>query len=166
MKVRPVRIDDVDQITSIYNYFIANSHATFEIEPLNTAEMMRRLSECLDDTYPFVVYEGERSELIGYAYGHQFKSRAAYRHSTEVSIYVRPDCQGQNIGTSLYEVLLSTIKQMNFHTVIAGISLPNDASIRLHEKFGFEKVAHFHEVGSKFDRWIDVGYWQLLCNID
>lgn len=166
MKVRRARIDDVDEITSIYNYYITNSHATFEIEPVNTAEMVRRMSECIDDLYPFFVCESELSQLLGYAYGHKFKSREAYRHSIEVSIYVRPDAQGQSIGTNLYKVLLSEIKQLDFHAVIAGISLPNDASIRLHEKFGFVKVAHFHEVGSKFDRWIDVGYWQLLRNID
>jgi phosphinothricin acetyltransferase len=77
-------------------------------------------------------------------------------------VYVKRGSEGRNVGTLLYESLLDEIRKGDFHAVIGGISLPNDASVRLHEKFGFEKVAHFREVGRKFGRWIDVGYWQLL----
>ena len=84
-------------------------------------------------------------------------------HSVEVSVYVRPGHTERSIGKLLYEALFDELKKGDFHAIIAGISLPNDASVVLHEKFGFEKVAHFREVGRKFDRWIDVGYWELIC---
>jgi L-amino acid N-acyltransferase YncA len=166
MKVRSATTDDAAAIAEIYNHYVANSHATFEIEPVDVAEMKQRINMILDGGYPFVVCEAETREPIGYAYGHQFKGRPAYKQSIEVSIYVHPEAHGQKIGTRLYEVLLSKVGKLGFHTAIAGISLPNDASIRLHEKLGFQKVAHFREVGRKFDRWIDVGYWQLFLQIN
>ena len=115
--------------------------------------------------YPFLVCV-DSDEIVGYAYGHQFRTRRAYRHSIEVSVYTKPGHEKRNIGTLLYEKLFSEIKKGDFHSIIAGISLPNDASIRLHEKFGMEKVAHFHQVGRKFDRWIDVGYWQMVLPVN
>src|SRR4029077_5021381 len=95
-------------------------------------------------------------------YGRRYRPRFAYLHSIEISVYVKHGSGKQNIGTNLYESLIAEIRQKDLHAVIGGISLPNDASVRLHEKFGFEKVAHFREVGRKFGRWIDVGYWELI----
>ena len=161
MIVRPANSADALQISEIYNHYIATSHATFEIEPIEAGEMARRINEVCGGGYPFLICE-DNVEIIGYAYGRQFRPRSAYRHSIEVSIYTKPGCERRNIGTILYEELFSEIKASNFHAIIAGISLPNDASVRLHERFGFEKVAHFREVGRKFDRWIDVGYWERI----
>ena len=160
MMVRAATADDAVDIAYIYNYYVATSHATFEIEPVDLAEMQRRIAACLDRGYPFLVcVDGD--EITGYAYGHEYRERTAYRQTVEVSVYVRPGHDGKKIGTSLYEALFDEIKSGDFHAVVAGISLPNDASIHLHEKFGMEKVAHFREVGRKFDRWIDVAYWEL-----
>lgn len=163
MQVRPASAEDASQIAEIYNHYIETSHATFEIEQIEGAEMLRRIEGGLAAGYPFLVY-AEAGEIAGYAYGRQFKGRRAYMHSIEVSVYVRPGCEGKQIGTMLYESLFDEIREGDFHAIIAGISLPNDTSVALHEKFGFEKVARFREVGRKFDRWIDVGYWELILD--
>ena len=161
MNIRKAAIEDAAQIAEIYNYYIKTSHATFELETIDSNEMKNRIRETFQKNYPFFVCE-ENEEIVGYAYGRMFRPRRAYLHSIEVSVYIRKGSEGKQIGTRLYEKLLHEILQNDFHAIIAGISLPNDASIRLHEKFGFEKVAHFREVGFKFERWIDVGYWELL----
>ena len=123
--------------------------------------MLSRIEEGQAAGYPFLVGHFG-NEIVGYAYGRRFRPRFAYLHSIEVSVYVKHGNRGQQIGTLLYQALLSEIRQKDFHAVIGGISLPNDASVRLHERFGFEKVAHFREVGRKFGRWIDAGAdWQL-----
>jgi L-amino acid N-acyltransferase YncA len=165
MNIRKVSANDVSQIVEIYNHYIQISHATFELEAIDVSEMSRRIDDLLKDGYPFLVAE-ESKKIAGYAYAHQFRPRPAYRHSAEVSVYIRQSCQGRNIATKLYERLVPDCFAAGAHTLIAVISLPNDASVRLHEKFHFEKIGLFREVGKKFDRWIDVGYWQLLSKND
>lgn len=160
MNIRQAGLIDASQVTEIYNHYILTSHCTFEITAIDTAEMRSRISEALDHGFPFLVAEFE-NEIIGYAYARQFRPRPAYRHSAEISVYIRNDSQGRGVGTALCAKLFDAISKLDFHAVIAGIALPNDASVRLHEKFGFEKVAHFREVGFKFGKWIDVGYWQF-----
>jgi L-amino acid N-acyltransferase YncA len=161
MNIRKAAITDAAQIAEIYNYYIKTSHATFELETIDAAEMENRISETFQKNYPFFVCE-EDEEIVGYAYGRMFRPRRAYQHSIEVSVYIKNGAEGKGVGTKLYEKLFPEILQKDFHAIIAGISLPNDASVKLHEKFGFEKVAHFREVGFKFGRWIDVAYWELL----
>ena len=163
MLVRQATPADATQISQIYNHYIANSHATFETEPIDGGEMLRRMDDGWTAGYPFLVC-GDGDAIVGYAYGRLFRPRSAYRHSIEISVYVKDGREGQYIGTLLYEHLLDETRRGDFHAVIGGISLPNDASVRLHERFGFQKVAHFREVGRKFDRWIDVGYWQLILD--
>lgn len=160
MKIRAVDTADAAMIAEIYNFYVENSHATFEIETVSEAEMRRRI-ETIAQNYPFWVGEIE-NELVGYAYAAKYKERAAYRHSVEISVYIKTDAVGKGIGARLYEKLFESLKPLPIHAIIAGISLPNEASVRLHEKFGMEKVAHFREVGFKFNRWIDVGYWEKI----
>jgi len=99
---------------------------------------------------------------MGYAYANKWKSRRAYKHSVESTIYIQSGELYKGIGTILYGELINRLKNLGFHSIIGGIAMPNEASINLHEKLGFEKVAHFKEVGFKFEKWIDVGYWELL----
>lgn len=160
MKVRTAKPEDAAQIAEIYNFYVDNSIATFEIEAISEAEMRRRVSEILED-HPFLVCE-ENAGIIGYAFAARYKTRAAYQHSVEISVYVKNEIKGKGIGTVLYEYLFAELKAKPVHAIIAGISLPNEPSVRLHEKLGFEKVAHFREVGFKFGRWIDVGYWEKI----
>lgn len=161
MNIRTAALEDAAEIAEIYNYYIANSHATFETEPIYRGEMENRMSDGFGKNYPFLVCEDE-GRIVGYAYGRMFRPRRAYLHSIEISVYIKNEFGGKGIGTLLYQKLFPEILERDFHAVIAGISLPNEASIRLHEKFGMEKVAHFREVGYKFDRWIDVAYWERL----
>ena len=161
MIIRFANQDDAPQIAGIYNYYIETSHATFEIETIDSAEMENRIAETLKRNYPFFVCE-EKGEIVGYAYGRQFRPRRGYLYSIEVSVYIKNGINGKGIGTILYENLFAELKAKPIHALIAGIALPNEASIRLHEKFGFEKGAHFQEVGFKHGRWIDVGYWKKI----
>jgi L-amino acid N-acyltransferase YncA len=161
MNVRPVKISYALQIAEIYNHYINTSTATFETEPIDAAEMAKRIGETVAAGYPFLAAEDD-GQVIGYAYGHQYRAREAYRRSVEVSVYLKDGAGGKGIGTALYGRLFPELGARGFHTAIAGISLPNEASVRLHEKFGMTKVAHFKEVGFKFDRWIDTGFWQVI----
>jgi len=104
----------------------------------------------------------EGNKTLGYAYASKWKSRCAYKYSVETTVYLRPEVKGQGIGSKLYKELLTQLKEKNIHAAIGGIALPNDASIALHEKLGFKKIGQFKEVGYKFDKWIDVGYWELI----
>ncbi|MBW3671824.1 MAG: GNAT family N-acetyltransferase [Acidobacteria bacterium] len=108
-------------------------------------------------------YVAERGGAVaGYAYATRWKPRRGYRFSAEVTVYVAPEHAGTGVGSALYTQLLPTLQEKGIHAVIGGIALPNAASARLHEKFGFRKVAHFEQTGYKFDQWIDVGYWELI----
>jgi phosphinothricin acetyltransferase len=109
---------------------------------------------------PWLLAE-DAAGVAGYAYAGPWRVRAAYRHSVETSIYLAPRAAGRGIGRSLYAALLDALRERDVHAVIGGVSLPNAASVALHERMGFAQVARFEEVGFKFGRWIDVGYWQL-----
>ena len=160
MNIRNVNLTDAAQIAEIYNYYIKNTHQTFETEPLTPEEMRERIEE-IRENYPYLVAE-ENGEIYGYAYATQFKMRQAYEFSAEVSIYVKADAKQKGIGTQIYDKLFEELKETDIHAIVAGISLPNDGSVRFHEKLGFTKVAHFREVGYKLGRWVDVGYWELI----
>jgi L-amino acid N-acyltransferase YncA len=158
--IRYAKTDDAAEICKIYNHYVLGTTITFEEEPVSTDEMAQRIAETLQ-SLPWLVWEQDES-LQGFCYASKWKGRCAYRHSVESTVYVRADSIGRRIGSQLYRALLDELRQRKFHTVIGGIALPNDASVALHEKLEFEKVAQFREVGNKFDRWTDVGYWQLL----
>ncbi len=100
--------------------------------------------------------------MYGYAYASEWKSRCAYRYSVETTVYLHPDARGKGIGTLLYQELIRKLSKLELHAAIGGIALPNDASVALHEKIGFKKAAHFKQVGYKFNKWVDVGYWELI----
>lgn len=163
MNIRQVKSSDAREIAEIYNYYIQNTHHTFETEPLTGEEMWRRIDETRKD-YPYLV-AADDGEILGYAYASRFRMREAYEYSVETSIYVKNDAKQKKIGTQLYVKLFDELAETNNHVIVAGIALPNDASISFHERLGFEKVAHFKEVGYKIGRWIDVGYWQMLNRI-
>jgi len=160
MNIRSVKSADAAQIADIYNYYILNTHHTFEAEALSVEEMEKRIVESSED-YPYLVAEFD-GLIQGYVYAAQFKLRQAYKHSVEVSIYVRNQAKQKGIGSELYKILLEELAETDVHALMAGISLPNDSSVRFHEKLGYEKVAHFREVGYKLGRWVDVGFWEML----
>lgn len=155
--IREAAFSDADAIAEIYNYYILNTVITFELDPIMPGEIIKRMGK-YKEVGPYLVYE-EDGEVIGYAYVSKFRERPAYEHSVESSIYLKNGCGGKGLGTKLYGELLSQVL-LQRHTIIGGIALPNEASVRLHEKCGFKKIAHFPEVGRKFEKWIDVGFWQ------
>ena len=163
MNIRKVELTDAAQIAEIYNYYILKTHHTFETEALSAEEMRERISE-ISENYPYLVAEVE-GEIQGYVYATQFKLRQAYKHSVEASIYVRNQAKQKGIGSELYEVFLEELKETDVHAIMAGISLPNEPSVKFHEKQGYGKVAHFKEVGYKLGRWVDVGFWEMLNRI-
>ena len=155
--IRIVTPPDALAIAEIYNYYILNTIITFEMEVVTPEEIAARMEKYLS-VGPYLVYE-VHGDVVGYAYLSNFRERKAYENTVESTIYLKNGSGGQGIGFQLYSELLAQAA-LKYHTVIAGISLPNGASVRLHEKCGFRKVGHFAEVGRKFDRWIDVGFWQ------
>jgi len=157
--IRNVKISDAKAISDIYNYHVYNTIVTFDLEPTSVTQMEQTISR-VTEKHPWFVVE-ENNEIVGYAYASYWKKRSAYNATVESSIYISEKHIGKGIGKDLYQHLLRTLIQQNIHIIIGGISLPNKASVALHEKFGFKKVAHFKEVGFKFNKWIDVGYWQL-----
>lgn len=158
--IRFVKPEDASQLCDIYNHYIENSIVTFEID-IVTKQMMTDRIESASDKYPWLVRELD-GELSGFAYASPWKSRCAYRFSVETTVYLTPSQIGKGIGTSLYENLERALRKTSCHSLIAAIALPNNACIALHEKLGFEKIGQFKEVGWKFNKWIDVGYWELL----
>ena len=149
---------DSQQICQIYNYYIENSGVTFEEQPVNQGIMVERIAS-IQKQLPWLVFE-EAGEILGYAYVSPWKPRSAYRFSVESSIYIANCAAGKGIGKRLYQALLERLSDYPISRVIAGIALPNPASIKLHEYLGFHKVAEFERVGFKFGNWINVGYWQ------
>ena len=158
--IRTAKPEDAEQIAEIYNYYILNTTVTFEKTPVSYEEMRSRVENTMVK-YPWLVVEIE-NRIEGYAYATDWKPRWAYRHSVETTVYLKHGQSGKGYGTMLYTQLIADLKKLKVHTMIGGIAQPNEASIVLHEKLGFVKVAHFKEVGYKFDEWVDVAYWQLV----
>ncbi|HET6906492.1 MAG TPA: arsinothricin resistance N-acetyltransferase ArsN1 family B [Rhodanobacteraceae bacterium] len=160
MLIRPILPADAERICEIYNHYVTKTIVTFEERPV-TADEMRARIDAVADKFPWLVLERDGG-IAGYAYAAPWKARIGYRFSVESSIYFAPEYVGHGFGSVLYGALLRALPPLGIQCVIGGAALPNPGSVALHEKLGFSKVAHFRRVGRKFDRWIDVGYWQLM----
>ncbi len=159
--IRSATPGDAEAIARIYNHYITQTVVTFETEEVSTAEMAQRIDQVQSAPFPWLVADAA-GEVVGYAYANKWHARSAYRFAAEMTVYLAPGHAGGGLGSSLYQAVIDALSGSDIHTVIGGIALPNDASVALHEKFGFRKAAHYHEVGFKFERWIDVGYWQRI----
>jgi L-amino acid N-acyltransferase YncA len=154
--VRDAADDDLRSVADIYTYESLHSYSTFE-----TAERpVEAWRHKLQAPYPFLV--ADQGGVIGFAYASSFRDRPAYHRTVETSVYLHRAARGRRVGTALYDVLLPRLADAGFHTALALIALPNDASVRLHERAGFELGGVLHEVGDKQDRLIDVGIYQLM----
>lgn len=161
ISIRSAQESDAAALARIYNHYVSATCITFETNPVSTPDMAGRLAETQRASLPWLVAE-DSGQVVGYAYASKWKGRCAYRYSVESTVYLDTDSTGKGIGSQLYAELIAAIRTLSIHAVIGGIALPNEQSIALHERLGFKKVAHFEQVGYKQDRWIDVGYWQLL----
>ena len=158
MKLRAATPDDAAAIAGIYAPFVTGSAVSFETDPPDAAAMRARI-ETGGGLYPWLVGEQE-GQLVGYAYAARFRERPAYRFAVETSVYLRRDACGQGLGSRLYAPLLATLEAQGFTQAIAAISLPNAASVVLHERLGFEPAGVYRRVGWKLGAWHDVGLWQ------
>ena len=157
--IRQATPNDATALSEIYNHYVLNTVVTFEEQAVSPSEMLQRVQGTQDDGLPWLVAEQDQN-VVGFAYASKWKTRSAYRHTVEVTVYLSDSMTTKGIGSELYTALFNVLKEQSVHVVLGGISLPNQASIALHEKFGMAKVAHFEQVGYKFDRWVDVAYWQ------
>ncbi|MCC7485779.1 MAG: N-acetyltransferase [Burkholderiales bacterium] len=153
---------DAPGICAIYKGYVLDTTVTFENATVGAAEMAGRVRE-VTAGYPWLVACSERG-ILGYAYATRWRSRGAYDRTVESTIYLRADAIGSGTALPLYGALLAALRERSFHAVVGCIALPNPASVAFHEKCGFRKVAHFAEVGRKFGRWVDVGFWELLLD--
>ena len=159
--IRKVKLSDAERISEIYNYYIENTAVTFDENPVAEEKIRQKIEEVCTKGYPYIVYE-ENGLLAGYAYISTWRPHSAYGITLETSIYLDMQYAGKGLGTKLYEVLIEESRKINIHSLIAVISLPNDLSRKLHEKFGFRLVGNFRETGVKFGRLIDVEFWQKI----
>jgi phosphinothricin acetyltransferase len=184
MLIRPADPDrDAAACAAIYAPSVESTPISFELTPPDAAEFARRI-EKYSTTHQFLVAEaggarpGDEMDseealdgaagavVAGYAYACRWRERPAYDWAAEVSVYVDPARQGEGIGRALYAELLERLRAQGFRSAVAGITLPNPASIALHEAMGFESIGALRDIGWKRDAWHDVGYWQLLLAPD
>ncbi|NWA26443.1 N-acetyltransferase family protein [Pseudomonas gingeri] len=156
--IRVAAPSDAAAIQAIYAPMVESTAISFELEPPTIAEMAHRIESTLL-TYPYLVAERD-GQVLGYAYASQHRAREAYRWSVDVTVYIAPTVHRRGMGRALYEHLLPILESQGFHAAYAGIALPNDGSVGLHEALGFEHIGTYAEVGFKHDKWHDVGYWR------
>jgi L-amino acid N-acyltransferase YncA len=153
--VRPATAGDVPAITAIYRHHVLHGLASFEVEPPDAAEMVRRFTAIRELGLPYLVAEID-GKIAGYAYAAEYRARPAYRYTVEDSVYVDIDHVGLGVGSALMPQLIAGCTAAGRRQIIAVIGdSANHASIRLHEKFGFQRVGLLPAVGFKFDRWVD-----------
>lgn len=162
MQVRPATVEDLPQILEIYNEAVLNTTASYDYEPRTLEHRTAWYHERVRDEYPILVAQNGNGPVAGWAALNPFHTRIGYRFTSENSVYVAADQRGKGIGTLLMPPLLEGARLRGLRAIIAVIDAENEASIRLHARFGFEKVGHFKQVGFKFDRWLDVVYMERL----
>lgn len=159
-QVRDAGAHDAPAVAAIYSHYVLTTPISMETEPVDGAELARRMAEVQALDLPWIVLE-EAGRLLGWAYASKWRARPGYRHAVETTVYLAPEACGRGHGSLLYGELLARLRG-RYHCAIGGIALPNPASVALHERLGFRQVARFEQVGHKFGAWVDVGYWQLL----
>ncbi len=158
--VRPARNDDLPAITALYNRYVEDTSVTFDDRPFTAAERQPWFDRFgATGRYRLLVAE-EAEEILGYAGTIPFRAKAAYETSVETTIYLGASAQGRGMGQTLYEALFRAIANEDIHRILAGVTLPNPASVALHQKFGFTPVGIFREVGRKFGRYWDVAWYE------
>ncbi len=159
MTIRLAGPDDAAAIAAIYAPYVQGSTVSFETEPPDAAEMRDRIQAC-GALYPWFVALGHDGGVAGYAYATAFRARRAYRFAVETTVYLAEGQQGRGLGSALYGRLLPLLEAQGFTQAIAAITLPNEASVRLHERLGFVSAGTYRDVGHKFGAWHSVGLWQ------
>jgi len=150
---------DAPPVLAIYAPIVTDTAISFEWEAPSVAEMASRIQTVMRDR-PWLVYE-RAGELLGYAYASTFRERFAYRWSTEVTVYIHADARGRGLGRTLYSALFDVLRLQGYCAAVAGATVPNAATERLHESMGFQEIGRFPAAGFKFGQWHDVVFWRL-----
>lgn len=158
MEIRMAELKDAQAILDIYAPYILETNITFEYEVPSLADFKVRMQKIMQK-YPYLAAV-RNGRIVGYAYAHEHKERAAYGWNVELSVYVRMGEMGQGIGTMLYGRLFELLKRQNVQNLYACVTLPNEPSERLHRALGFALVGRFHQTGYKFGKWHDVGWFE------
>lgn len=162
VKIRIAKIDDAASILKIYTPHVLQSAITFETVVPSVEDFEGRIAKCLQ-RFPWAVCEVDH-EIAGYVYASTHREREAYQWTCECSVYVAEQFKGKGIGTTLYKTLFQILQQQGLVNLYAGITLPNEASVRLHENCGFVKFAEYDKIGYKLDTWHQVGWWKFRLN--
>jgi phosphinothricin acetyltransferase len=159
LNIRVAAPEDADAVASIYRPIVADTAISFELEPPGVPEMRERITSTLQ-RFPWLVYVDNEQRISGYAYAGRHRERPAYRWAVDTTVYVRDDVRGRGVGRALYEKLFEHLVQLGYFQAFAGITLPNAASVGLHEALGFQPIGVYRNVGFKMGAWHDVGWWQ------
>jgi phosphinothricin acetyltransferase len=160
--IRDYKAKDLQAIVDILNYYVKNDVCIFQMEPYTLFEIEKKYQSFLP-AYPFYVAE-LNGKVIGFTYGARWRDKPAYAKSVETTIYIHPEHKKSGVGKPLYEKLIASLTDMDFHLLVAGMTMPNKGSQTLHESLGFEKVGEFKDAGMKFGQWHSVGFWQKVLN--
>lgn len=160
VEVRPATEADLEALNDIYNHYVREAHYTFDLEPLTMEYRREWFSHYADSGRHRLFVAVDDGRVIGYASSGRFRPKGAYETSVETSIYVGPDAIGKGAGSKLYEALFKSLEGEDLHRAYAGVTLPNPASVALHGRFGFKRVALFTQQGRKFGRYWDVAWFE------
>lgn len=160
VRVRPATETDLDALNDLYSEYVATTHYTFDVEPMRMDARREWFSHYGEEGRHRVLVAVAGGVVVGYASSGRYRVKPAYETSIETSIYLVPEATGMGIGSKLYVALFDALKGEDVHRAYAGISLPNPASIALHERFGFKKAGHYTEQGRKFGRYWDVAWYE------
>jgi phosphinothricin acetyltransferase len=160
--IRVAAAEDLPRLTEIYNHYVAHSLATFDTEPFtDRSEWFSQYQHSSDQHPPYWLLVAEvDGSVVGYATSSPHRPKAGYRSSVETSVYLEQSAIGRGLGRALYDELLALVDGAGVHRCLAGIALPNDACVALHERCGFRRIGVFTEVGTKFDLYVDVAWYE------
>lgn len=160
-EIRAAALNDLPALTDIYNHYVVNTPITLDVTPVTVAERRPWFDAHLPSgRHRLFVAVDANARLAGYASSSRWRPKAGYDLTVETSVYCHPEFVGRGCGTALYRTLFEALDREDVHTIVAGIGLPNAASLALHERFGFRPVGVFHAVGRKFDQFWDVAWLQ------
>lgn len=162
VNIRPAIDDDLAPIVEIYNHYVVHTPITFDLEPYSIEERRPWFEQFAATGRHRLLVADDAGAVIGYAGTHQFRTKKAYDTTVEATIYCAPEATGRGIGAALYSALFEALSGEDIHSWIAGITLPNDASVKLHERFGFAPAGRMHSVGRKFGQYWDVGWYERV----
>jgi phosphinothricin acetyltransferase len=162
LHTRTATIDDLEQIVDIYNHYVVHTPITFDLAPFTVNDRRGWFEQFSTTGRHRLLVAVDRDHVVGYAGSHQFRTKAAYDTTVETTVYCAPSALGRGIGHQLYLALFQAIEAEDIHSMLAGITVPNEASISLHERCGFTLSGVTHSVGRKFDRYWDVAWYERI----